>query len=262
MRIATWNVNGLRARIDYVEHWLKSRSPDVVGMQELKVTDEEFPHEPFNALGYEAVTHGQKGWNGVAIASRLPVEVSERGLPGEAAAGARLIRAHVGNDAEGLDFVTVYCPNGKTLKHPDFPVKLAWFESLRGYLGGNGGLTDRAFVIGGDFNIVPVPLDCWRGEAADGTIFCTNEERGRYQALLGLGLTDLYRQLSPEEQAFSWWDYRGGAFHRGMGLRIDHLLGNAAAQARVRDVVIDRSYRYKKDGLIASDHAPVYADLD
>ena len=104
-------------------------------------------------------------------------------------------------------------------------------------------------------------MDCWRGEAADGTIFCTVEERSRYQALLDDGLVDLYRRVEPEKQAFSWWDYRGGAFHRGMGLRIDMLLANEAVAARVRNVVVDRDYRRKKEGLIASDHAPVYADL-
>ena len=260
MRIATWNVNGLRARIDFIAHWLKSRQPDVVGMQELKVTDDEFPHEPFNDLGYTVVTHGQKGWNGVAIASRLPIEATDRGLPGEADAGARLIRGRVDDGGKALSFATVYCPNGKDLSHADFPVKLKWYESLADYVAGLD--PDDPFLVGGDFNVVPAPVDCWRGDAADGTIFCTVEERSRYQALLDCGLVDLFRRVEPEKQAFSWWDYRGGAFHRGMGLRIDMLLGNEAVAARVHDVVIDRAYRYKKDGLTASDHTPVYADLE
>ena len=256
MRIATWNVNGLRARLDFILHWLRSRTPDVVGMQELKATDDEFPHSAFEALGYQVETHGQKGWNGVAIASKAPVEVERRGLPGHEADGARLIQART---EEGLTFATVYCPNGKALDHADFPKKLAWYDGLIDHLGGELG---ESFVLGGDFNIVPKPLDCWRGEAADGTIFCTEQERQRYQRLLDLGLADLYRQLHPDEQCFSWWDYRGGAFHRGMGLRIDMLLGTAAVAKRVSNVTVDREYRYKKDGLIASDHAPVYADLD
>lgn len=262
MRIATWNVNGLRARIDFITHWLRNREPDVVGMQELKVTDDEFPHEPFNELGYTVVTHGQKGWNGVAIASRLPIEATDRGLPGEADAGARLIRGRIagpGNLGE-VSFATAYCPNGKDIGHADFPIKLKWYDSLRGYLASMDG--GGPFLIGGDFNVVPEPVDCWRGEAADGTIFCTVDERSRYQALLDCGLVDLYRRVEPDKQAFSWWDYRGGAFHRGMGLRIDMLLGNEALAGRVTDVVIDRAYRYKKDGLTASDHVPVYADVD
>ena len=256
MRIATWNVNGLRARMDFIAHWLKSREPDVVGLQELKTTDDEFPHDDFRALGYHAVVHGQKGWNGVAVLSRTPAEAETRGLPGREDDGARLLQVGVA----GLHFATVYCPNGKTLDHPDYAMKLAWFEALRDYLAGVD--RDAAFVIGGDFNIVPDPLDAWEGEAADSSIFCTVEERSRYRSLLDLGLTDLFRHLYPDERKFSWWDYRGGAFHRGMGLRIDHLLGTAAVAARVRRVEIDRDYRKKKEGNIASDHAPVIADLD
>ena len=256
MRIATWNVNGLRARMDFIAHWLKSREPDVVGLQELKTSDDEFPHDDFRALGYHAVVHGQKGWNGVAVLSRAPAEAETRGLPGRGDDGARLLQARVA----GLHFATVYCPNGKTLDHPDFALKLAWFEALRDYLAGVD--RDAAFVIGGDFNVVPAALDGWRGADADGSIFCTPEERSRYRSLLDLGLTDLFRHLHPDEQKFSWWDYRGGSFHRGLGLRIDLLLGSPAVVPRVRRVEIDREYRKKKDGAIASDHAPVFADLD
>ena len=256
MRIATWNVNGVRARMDFIAHWLEHRAPDVVGLQELKVSDADFPHEEFAALGYQAVAHGEKAWNGVAVLSRTPAEADVRGLPGREDNGARLLRVRVA----GLDFATVYCPNGKTLDHPDYRMKLAWFDALRDYLAGVD--PESAFVIGGDYNIVPTALDCWRGEAADGSIFCTGEERARYRSLIDLGLTDLFRHLHPDEQKFSWWDYRGGSFYRGMGLRIDMLLGTAAVASRVRRVEIDRDYRKKKDGLTASDHAPVFADLD
>lgn len=255
MRIATWNVNGLRARLDFILLWLEERAPTVLGMQELKVADAEFPVDAFRAAGYEVAVHGQKGWNGVAIAARAPIEVRDRGLPGQAGQGARLIRADVG----GLDFATVYCPNGKTLDHPDFGAKLAWFDSLRDYVAGIDG---ESVVLGGDFNIVPAALDCWRGAAADDTIFCTAAERSRYRALQGAGLVDLFRHLHPNEQQYSWWDYRGGAFHRGLGLRIDMLLGTEAVAQRTRQVVIDRDFRRKKEGLTASDHAPVYADLE
>ena len=256
MRIATWNVNGLRARMDFVAHWLKSRAPDVVGLQEVKLRDEEFPHEEIGALGYRAVVHGEKGWNGVAVLSRTPAEADVRGLPGREDDGARLLTVRVA----GLHFASVYCPNGKTLDHPDFPVKLAWFDALRDHLA--AAERDPAFVIGGDFNVVPEPRDGWEGEAADGALFCTPEERARLRSILDLGLTDLYRHRNPDERKFSWWDYRGGAFHRGMGLRIDLLLGTPAVVSRVRHVEIDREYRKKKDGHIASDHAPVFADLD
>ena len=256
MRIATWNVNGLRARLDFVRHWLEARQPDIVGLQELKVTDDEFPTEFFQELGYHSAILGQKGWNGVGILSKEPVEVLQLGLPGEDEMGSRLIRASY----RGIDFTTVYCPNGKDVTHEDFPKKLVWFSSLAEYFAS----VDRAqdLVLCGDFNIVPLPVDCWRGDAADGTVFCTDEERQRLQALMDLGLVDLFRVINPDEQKFSWWDYRGGAFHRGMGLRIDFLLATPGVAGRVGAVEIDRDYRKKKDGLTASDHAPVFADLD
>ena len=261
MKIATWNVNGLRARLEFVKLWLAEREPDVVGFQELKLEDGLFPHAEFDALGYHAVTHGQKSWNGVAILSRLPIEQIEAGLPGEADFGARLIRARVGQGALALDFTTLYCPNGKDVEHDDYPKKLAWFESLRRWAAGFV-RADASAVLCGDFNIVPTPLDSYDEEELAGSIFHTVPERERYAALLAVGLRDLYRELEPETKAFSWWDYRGGAFHRKQGLRIDMLLGTPAVVARLRSVEIDREYRKKKEELTPSDHAPVMAVLD
>lgn len=261
LRIATWNVNGLRARIDYVRLWLEERQPDVVGFQELKMTDDLFPHDEFRALGYEAVVHGQKSWNGVAILSKLPIEWVESGLPDQGEFGSRLIRARVGEGDRALDFTTLYCPNGKSVDHDDYPRKLAWFDSLREWAGGFLRRNESA-VLCGDFNIVPESLDSWNEERFQGDIFHTDEERERMASVIGLGLQDLYRRLEPDTQAFSWWDYRGGAFHRKQGLRIDFLLGTDAVVDRLRSVEIDRDFRKKKDGLTASDHAPVMAVLD
>ena len=255
MRIATWNINGLRARLDFVRIWLEARRPDVVGLQELKVGDDEFPGGAFEDLGYEAVCHGQKGWNGVAILTRHPAESVERGLPGQEGFGARLVGARI----RGLTFTTVYCPNGKELTHEDFPAKLAWYDDLAAAWSPGTGVPA---VLCGDFNVVPAALDTWRGEQGDGRIFHTVEERQRLEALLGLGLHDLYREVHPESRAFSWWDYRGGAFHRGQGLRIDFLLGTRPVLDRVTHAEIDRDFRKKKEGLTASDHAPVIVDLD
>ena len=261
MRIATWNVNGLRARLEFVKAWLAAREPDVVGFQELKLTDDQFPHAEFEALGYRALTHGQKSWNGVAILSKLPIEPIEAGLPGEADFGARLIRARVGEGPLALDFTTLYCPNGKDVDHDDYPKKLAWFDSLRRWAAGFVRL-DASAVLCGDFNIGPTPLDSYSEEELAGSIFHTEPERERYAALLSVGLRDLYRELEPGTKAFSWWDYRGGAFHRKHGLRIDMLLGTPAVVARLRSVEIDREWRKKKDELTPSDHAPVMAVLD
>jgi exodeoxyribonuclease-3 len=256
MRIATWNVNGLRARLDFVRHWLDARKPDVVGLQELKLTAEQFPTQELADLGYRALVHGQKAWNGVAVLLREPLdgEILQAGLPGQDDMGARLLQAQVGDIA----FTTVYVPNGKTLEHEDYGRKLAWLDRLSDWWAERGG---EAAVLCGDFNIVPTAIDSWDEEAMAGGIFHTDEERGRLDKLLGHGLTDVFRAASPDEQAFSWWDYRGGAFHRGHGLRIDFLLASAPLASRVTSVSIDRDYRKKKDGLTASDHAPVIADL-
>ncbi|MEM1401878.1 MAG: exodeoxyribonuclease III [Pseudomonadota bacterium] len=256
MRLATWNVNGLRARLDFIALWLKSRQPDVVGFQELKTPTEDFPHDFFTELGYHALVHGQKSWNGVAILTREPAELLVTGLPGEEDWGARLITAKVASD---IEFTTVYCPNGKSVSHDDFPRKLAWYDSLRAHFAETR--RDRQ-ILCGDFNIVPTELDTWQGKDGDGGIFHTEEERGRLQALLDLGLLDLYRQRYPEKGAFSWWDYRGGSFYRNQGLRIDFVLGTAAISDLTREVTIDRDFRKKHEGLTASDHAPVFVDLE
>jgi exodeoxyribonuclease-3 len=257
MRIATWNVNGLRARQDFVLHWLRARRPDVVGLQELKLTDEQFPADVFTAEGYGAVTHGQKAWNGVAILSRKPAEVLQRGLPGQEEIGARLLTARI----EDLTFTTVYCPNGKSTGHEDFAHKLRWFDALAEHLASSADASAPA-VLCGDFNVCPSALDSWGEEELAGHIFHTDEERARIRRLLEWGLFDVFRQKHPDTRAFSWWDYRDGAFHRGHGLRIDFLLATRSALERVRSVEIDRDYRKKQDGLTASDHAPVIADLD
>ena len=237
--------------------WLNDRQPDVVGLQELKVTDEDFPHEPVMEAGYQVATHGQKSWNGVAILSRQPFALTQRGLPGQDDFGARLISANIG----GLDFTTVYCPNGKDVAHADYPRKLQWFDDLAD-LWATHHLSTHDAIICGDFNVVPDALDSWQGTLAEGTVFHTQDERNRLQAIMDLGLTDIFRDRFPDEQQFSWWDYRGGAFHRGQGLRIDFILGNQSICSRTRNIMIDRDYRKKKEKLTASDHAPVIVELD
>ncbi len=256
MRLATWNVNGLRARLDFVQHWLRARQPDVVGLQELKLEDDQFPHEPFTALGYRALTHGQKAWNGVAILAREEARVVQTGLPGQEAMGARLLSAEVA----GVVFTTVYVPNGKSVAHEDFPRKLAWLDALAEHFAKQN-VGSAPHLLSGDFNLCPSPLDSWNEPALRGQIFHTDEERARWQRLAALGFADLFRAQHPEKQAFSWWDYRDGAFHRGHGLRIDFVLGSAPLLSRVKSVEIDRDYRKKQDGFTASDHAPVWVDL-
>ena len=257
MRIATWNINGTRARIDFLRLWLREHQPDLVGLQELKLSDEQFPHAELEAIGYRAVSHGQKSWNGVAILSRKPVVSTQKGLPGQEGFGARLIAAQ----ADDLSFASVYVPNGKSLEHEDFGRKLAWLDALAAHFEASYRPED-AVLLGGDFNVVPGPLDSWNEEALRGQIFHTEEERARLQRLLDWGFVDVFRARHPDSQAFSWWDYRGGAFHRRQGLRIDLMLATRSALERVTSIEIDRDYRKKKEGLTPSDHAPVIAELD
>ena len=256
MRIATWNVNGLRARFDFIRHWLRARQPDIVGLQELKVAEDKFPYAELEAEGYHALVHSAKAWNGVAILSRDPGQVRQLGLPGQHEMGPRLISASLG----GVVFMTIYCPNGKHLEHEDFGRKLEWLDALGDYLEDKHS-PDEAIVLCGDFNICPTGLDTWDEEQLEGNIFHAEEERSRFRHLLDWGFSDTYRQLFPERQMFSWWDYRAGAFHKNQGLRIDFVLATQSVMARVQEAQIDRDYRKKKEGLIASDHAPVVIDL-
>ncbi len=249
-------MNGLRARLDFALHWLAERQPDLVGFQELKLEDAQFPREAFERAGYHVLVHGQKAWNGVAIASRAPLARVQAGLPQQDAMGARLLCAESG----GLRFCTVYCPNGKTLEHEDFPRKLAWLDSLHAFLATTR-RRDEALVLCGDLNVCPGPLDSWSESELAGQIFHTPEERARFARLLDWGLVDLYRALHPDARGYSWWDYRGGAFHKNQGLRIDFLLGTEPVRARLAAVEIDREFRKKQLGQSASDHAPVWADL-
>ncbi len=258
MRIATWNINGLRARLDFLRIWLADRRPDLVALQELKLEDEQFPHAELEEAGYRAVSHGQKAWNGVAVLARdtAPAAV-QLGLPGREEEGARLLTARAGD----LELTSLYCPNGKHVGHADFPRKLAWFDALAEHLESAGAARGEA-VVAGDFNICPAPLDSWNEKALGGSIFHTGEERDRFRRLLDLGLADAWRHLHPDRQAFSWWDYRAGGFHRNHGLRIDFLLVSPAVARRLAGAEIDRDYRKKKEGLTPSDHAPVWVDLD
>jgi exodeoxyribonuclease-3 len=256
MRVATWNINGLRARQQLLLHWLTDRQPDLVGLQELKIAEPEFPRDIFEQAGYRAAIYGQKAWNGVGILSRQSMKLTQSGLPGQEALGARFIGAELGD----LLFITAYVPNGKSLAHADFSRKLAWLDALGRYLAATL-RHERPTVLCGDFNICPSPLDSWNEKFLHGQIFHTDEERERFHRLLEIGFVDLYRECFPDTQEFSWWDYRGGAFHKKQGLRIDLLLATKSVMARVEGVTIDREYRKKKDGLTPSDHAPVFADL-
>jgi exodeoxyribonuclease-3 len=267
MRIATWNVNSLKARLDQVKWWLERARPDVLLMQETKLTDGDAPADAFAALGYELAHHGEGRWNGVAIASRVGISdiVTNFGealgpprtadvSDDEPLAEARMMSAVAG----GLRVVSVYAPNGRSVGSPFYHAKLGWFGRLARWLGERD--PDDELVIGGDFNVAPADVDVWDPAACHGGTHVSEPERAAFRALLAWGTADAYRSLHDERGRFTWWDYRAGNFHKNFGMRIDHLLVTPPVAARVKWAEIDREAR--KGVPIPSDHAPLLVDLD
>ena len=254
MRIATWNVNSLTARLPRVEAWLEEAQPDVLCLQETKQTDAAFPHAAFDALGYESVHHGQGRWNGVAVVSRVGLERVARGFgDGHDDAGARLIAA----DCDGVRVHSVYVPNGRSLDSEHYVVKLAWLDGLRHLLASTCD-PSQPVVVCGDFNVAPDDRDVWDPAAFEGMTHVSPAEREALQALCDWGLVDVFLRLHPEPGAYSWWDYRGGSFHLGRGMRIDLVLATEPVAAGTTGAEIDRDAR---KGTKPSDHAPVYIDV-
>ncbi|MGH2406807.1 MAG: exodeoxyribonuclease III [Candidatus Limnocylindrales bacterium] len=264
MRIATWNVNSLKARLERVEGWLAERQPDVLLMQETKLADDAAPALAFEMAGYELVHHGEGRWNGVAIATRVGASdvVTNFGLgPVRAGGGeddepaheARMVAATCG----GIRVISIYAPNGRELATPFYEAKLAWYGQLSGWLRSAVDPAQPA-LIGGDFNIAPTDLDVYDPAAYIGTTHTSAREREAFQELLDWGFIDVYRQHHPEGGRFTWWDYRAGNFHKGLGMRIDHLLATAPLAAHSTSAEIDRDAR---KGKLPSDHAPMYVDF-
>ncbi len=250
MRVATWNVNSLNARLGRVLEWLEANGPDVALLQETKLRDEAFPTEAFAALGYASAHVGQGQWNGVAVVSRVGLAEVERGLSdGE----ARLVGATCG----GLRAYSCYVPNGRALDDPHYAYKLRWLDELTARLAAR----DRSVpvVVAGDFNVAPADLDVWDPAALEGMTHVSGPERAALDGLVATGFVDAVRALHPDEPCFTWWDYRGGAFHRGWGMRIDLVYLDADLAPRVRAAYVDRDAR---KGPKPSDHAPVVVDLD
>jgi exodeoxyribonuclease-3 len=259
MLIATWNVNGIRARAERLREWLDERKPDVVCLQELKAKEGELERETFESLGYKARIVGQPGWNGVAVLAREQPETLVRELPGAGESGARFLSVRV----SGIEVASVYVPNGKTKSDPEFQTKLAWLERLAIHVEAR---RDRhaPLVVAGDFNVCLTDLDSYLGERGRGAIFHSDEERSLLARLAKAGMVDLFRAQHPDDPGYSWWDYRGGAFHKKLGMRLDLLWATDAVAKRVKDVVVDREFRKKSktSGAVPSDHAPVVATLD
>jgi exodeoxyribonuclease III len=256
VRIATWNVNSLKARLDKVVGWLAQRSPDVLLMQETKLADEAAPVLPFRMAGYELAHHGEGRWNGVAVASRIGLDAVSAGFDGSGsdAIGARFLTARCGP----VRVISVYAPNGRALDTDTYAAKLDWFVRLQGWLASNAQPSDP-LVLGGDLNVAPADADVYDPAAFIGTTHTSGPERGAFEALLAWGLVDAYRLHHPEGGRFTWWDYRAGNFHKGLGMRIDHLLVTRPLAERLTGAEIDRDAR---KGPTPSDHAPLWIDLD
>jgi exodeoxyribonuclease III len=253
MKIATWNVNSIRARLDHVTEWLKARQPDVLLLQELKAT--EFPALVFEALGYQSAAVTQKSYNGVAVLSRYPIETINTTLAGdEADSHARYLEMTI----EGVRVVNIYLPNGNPVGTEKFAYKLAWMDRLL--------LKMTAWreenlpvVIGGDFNVIPEDIDCHKPASWVRDALFQPESRSRYRALLNLGYTDAFRSLHPDETGqFTFWDYFRQAFEHNRGIRIDHFLLSPQVAERLVSCEIDKGPRAQER---PSDHTPIMVEL-
>lgn len=273
MRIATWNVNSLKARLEAVERWLERAAPDVLLMQETKLADDDLPEMPFRMAGYELLHHGEGRWNGVAIASRLGIEepitnfgdgpVRQSRSPSDAPSEddfeplseARMVSAVCG----GIRVVSLYAPNGREVGSPWYEGKLRWFDRLRRWLDEVATPADL-LLLGGDLNVTPSDDDVWDAAAVHGATHVSEPERAALARLCEWGLVDTYRAYQPDTARFSWWDYRAGMFHKNQGMRIDLLYATRTVADRVVWAEIDREAR--KGPPTPSDHAPVVIDLD
>jgi exodeoxyribonuclease-3 len=255
VRIATWNVNSLKARLTKLEGWLAYARPDVVCLQETKLADDAFPTMAFAALGYDAIHHGEGRWNGVAILSRVGIEEVVDGFAdGEGDDGeARLLTATCG----GVRVATVYVPNGREVGHEQWHRKLGWLARVRSHLDLVTSASDDV-VVCGDFNVAPDDRDVWDPQRCHGGTHVSPEERAALRHLEDWGLGDVLRARYDDGELYSWWDYQAGAFHKHWGMRIDLLLASASMLDRLEWVLIDRNAR---KGEKPSDHAPLIAQF-
>jgi exodeoxyribonuclease-3 len=259
MRIATWNVNSVRQRLEHLLTWLKDGSPDIVCLQEIKCVDDAFPRLEIEALGYNVVTHGQKTFNGVALLSKLPFEETKSGLAGDDEdTHARFIEGVVQLKRGVLRVACLYLPNGNPPETEKYPYKLKWMSRLHEF-SKQRLKTEEPLVLAGDFNVIPAAQDVHNPAAWINDALFRPATREAFQSLLGLGLTDALRAVTDSPGQYTFWDYQAGAWQKNHGLRIDHLLLSPQASDRLIDVGVDSYVRaWEKP----SDHVPVWADLD
>ncbi|SET29671.1 exodeoxyribonuclease III [Oceanicella actignis] len=259
MKIASFNINGVKARLPALLEWLREARPDVVALQEIKSQDSTFPREPIEDLGYNVATHGQKGFNGVAILARRPIEDVVRGLPGDPDdAQARWIEATVAGEAGAVRVCCLYAPNGNPAPGPKYDYKLAWMARLEAHAA-ELLAREEPTVLAGDWNVIPQPEDAADPEAWREDALFLPQSRAAFRRILHQGWWDALRTLHPEKGLYTFWDYQAGAWRRDHGIRIDHLLLSPQAADRLRACEIDRHVR---GGEKPSDHAPIWAELE
>ncbi len=257
MKIATWNVNSVNARLETVLAWFEQAAPDVACLQEIKCIDEKFPTAEFERLGYNVAVHGQKAYNGVALLSKWPLEDVRKGLPGDDGDDhARYIEAVVSCSAP-VRVASLYLPNGNPIGTAKFDYKLAWLERLTAHARILLGL-EESLVLAGDYNVIPEPEDADNPAAWAADALFQPESRAAFRRLKWLGLTDAYMSADGEAGGYTFWDYQAGAWERNHGIRIDHLLLSPQAADRLASVVIHRETRARSK---PSDHVPVVAEL-
>jgi len=253
VKIASWNVNSIRVRLPHVLDWLRQQQPDVLGLQEIKLTTDNFPRSEFTDLGYHVIVNGQKTYNGVALLSTIePVDIKE-GIPGYEDEQKRVIAATYGDTR----IIDVYVPNGQTVGSDKYAYKLEWLAALENYLKAELKRYPKLAIMG-DFNIAPDDRDVHDPEEWRGKVLCSDAERAAFQTLLALGIQDAFRLLEQPEHAFSWWDYRAAAFRRKRGMRIDLILVSDLLAPFCSASAIDEEPRKLER---PSDHAPVYTVL-
>lgn len=258
MRIASWNVNSIKAHLGAVTSWLKEREPDVVCLQELKCVDDAFPREEIESLGYNVAVHGQKTYNGVAILSKYPIDEAKPRLPGDDDdVHARYIEALISTKGGVVRVASIYLPNGNPVGTEKFKYKLSWMDRLTEHTRELLAL-EEPLVLAGDYNVIPSTLDAEFPEKwADDALFQL-ETREKFRELVSLGLTDALRAVNDEKGLYTFWDYQAGAFQKNNGIRIDHLLLSPKAIDRLHSVGIDKKVRAADK---PSDHVPIFADL-
>ncbi len=262
MKIATWNINGIKARHDNLIEWLKQENPDIACLQEVKSVDENFPRDEIESLGYNLETHGQKSFNGVALLSKLPFDEVTRGLPllsqnDEPDEQARFIEGVFSTQKGAISVVSLYLPNGNPVDTEKFPYKLKWMERLEQWARQKLEL-EEAFILAGDYNVIPMPEDCYDPKAWEGDALYRPESRTAFRRLLNLGLTEAIRSTNSAEKTYTFWDYQAGAWPKNNGIRIDHLLMSPEAAKLLNSADIDKHVR---DWEKPSDHVPVWVDI-